>query len=234
MRSSWSLSEPEWCRWRRGRSPLAWAGSFSIAKSITFQICAGNPHLRSVSAPITRKLVEFKDGRLRPYFPTAVLFCASRGRVMPRRNAQKACARRCHLISKSEQFGANGLRRAPAALRRRGLVCRSHKGLPVGLIAAQDDSMAMGARKAIREKVPPGEQERWLRLPFLGCDGLPETGQRWVDTGELAATVISPSSVGLAVRLMAEALRVEKPAPECTFTVPSSYPSLENLSPRVA
>ncbi len=109
----------------------------------------------------------------------------------------------------------------------------SHE-LSIGLIAAQDDSMAMGARKAIREKVPPGEQERWLRLPFLGCDGLPQTGQRWVDKGELAATVISPSSAGLAVRLMAQALRTGTPIPEYTFTIPTSYPSLENLSPRVA
>jgi ribose transport system substrate-binding protein len=104
--------------------------------------------------------------------------------------------------------------------------------LPIGLIAAQDDSMAMGARRAIRERVPSAQRDRWLRLPFLGCDGLPQTGQRWVDKGELAATVISPSSAGLAVRLMAQAVRTRVSIPEYTFTTPNSYPSLEKLSPR--
>src|SRR5271154_1594905 len=57
----------------------------------------------------------------------------------------------------------------------------------VDLIAAQDDSMAIGARKAFEEL--PSEAERWLRLPYLGCDGLPKTGQAWVQSGLLAATV---------------------------------------------
>src|SRR5262249_7643692 len=50
----------------------------------------------------------------------------------------------------------------------------------VDLVAAQDDSMAIGARKAFEELTDETEKERWLRLPFLGCDGLPKTGQAWV------------------------------------------------------
>ena len=33
------------------------------------------------------------------------------------------------------------------------------------------------------------ERERWLNLPFTGCDGLPKTGQSWLRSGLLAATI---------------------------------------------
>ena len=50
----------------------------------------------------------------------------------------------------------------------------------IDVIAAQDDSMAMGARKAFQELTNEEERERWMKLPFIGCDGLPNTGQAWV------------------------------------------------------
>ncbi|MGH9677700.1 MAG: sugar ABC transporter substrate-binding protein, partial [Candidatus Acidiferrum sp.] len=49
----------------------------------------------------------------------------------------------------------------------------------IDLIGAQDDSMAMGARKAFQELPNESERELWLKLPFTGCDGLPRTGQSW-------------------------------------------------------
>lgn len=45
----------------------------------------------------------------------------------------------------------------------------------IDLVGAQDDSMAAGARKAFAE-IAEGERERWLQIPFTGCDGLPKTG----------------------------------------------------------
>src|ERR1700682_942246 len=59
---------------------------------------------------------------------------------------------------------------------------------PIDLVAAQDDSMAMGARTAFEELTNELEKERWLDLPFTGCDGLPKTGQSWVRSGILTAT----------------------------------------------
>src|SRR5262245_11234339 len=50
----------------------------------------------------------------------------------------------------------------------------------VNLIAAQDDSMAMGAHKAFQEIPGDAERSRWLSLPFTGCDGQPATGQAWL------------------------------------------------------
>src|SRR5207245_10581574 len=57
----------------------------------------------------------------------------------------------------------------------------------IDVIAAQDDSMVVGARKAFQEQ--GSDRERGLGLPFTGCDGLPKTGQAWVRSGLLAATI---------------------------------------------
>ena len=53
----------------------------------------------------------------------------------------------------------------------------------IEVIAAQDDSMAMGARKAFQELPNGAARDRWLSLRYIGCDGLPATGQAWVKAG---------------------------------------------------
>lgn len=100
----------------------------------------------------------------------------------------------------------------------------------VHAIVAQNDAMAMGARKAFGELSNPQEREKWLGLPFLGCDGLPKTGQAWVRSGSLAATVVVPPMAGKAVQIMAMALRTGTNAPERTVTDLESYPTLDKLS----
>jgi hypothetical protein len=47
---------------------------------------------------------------------------------------------------------------------------------PVDLVGAQDDSMAMGARRAMTEQPDEALGKRWLGVPFTGCDGLVNTG----------------------------------------------------------
>src|SRR5277367_2734992 len=101
----------------------------------------------------------------------------------------------------------------------------------IDLIAAQDDSMAVGARKAFQE-LPESDRERWLKLPFLGCDGLPKTGQAWVTSGLLAATVFVPPNAGQAVEMLVDAMQKKKPLPESALTVPISIPSLVDLKKR--
>ena len=66
------------------------------------------------------------------------------------------------------------------------------------LIAAQDDSMALGARKAFQEELNLQARERWLKLPYIGCDGLPDSGQTWVRRGLLTATIFVPPNAGTA------------------------------------
>ena len=101
----------------------------------------------------------------------------------------------------------------------------------VDLVAAQDDSMAIGARKAFEELPNEVDRERWLKLPFTGCDGLPKTGQAWVRSGLLAATVFVPPNTGQAIEMFVQAIQQKKRAPERVFTVPSSIPPLDALKP---
>jgi ribose transport system substrate-binding protein len=97
-------------------------------------------------------------------------------------------------------------------------------------IAAQNDAMAMGARKAFEEIRNPEERAKWLRLPFIGADGLPKTGQAWVRSGSLAATVVTPPMAGQAVQLMANALRTSASVPERTVTMLQSFPPIGKLT----
>lgn len=102
----------------------------------------------------------------------------------------------------------------------------------IDLIGAQDDSMAMGARKAFQELPDESQQERWLKLPFTGCDGLPKTGQAWVRSGLLAATVYVPPNAGQAMDMLVQAIQHGKLQPERALTVPVSIPTLAELKPR--
>jgi ribose transport system substrate-binding protein len=102
----------------------------------------------------------------------------------------------------------------------------------VDLVGAQDDSMAIGARKAFEELPNEGDRERWLKLPFTGCDGLPKTGQAWVRSGLLAATVFVPPNAGQAVEMFVQAIQQKKRTPERVLTVPTSIPPLSSLKPQ--
>jgi ribose transport system substrate-binding protein len=101
----------------------------------------------------------------------------------------------------------------------------------IDLVAAQDDSMAIGARKAFQELGSELEKERWLKIPYLGCDGLPKTGQAWVRSGVLTATIFIPPNTGQAIEMMADALQNGKVLPERAITVATSVPPVEALRP---
>ncbi|PYX61816.1 MAG: hypothetical protein DMG73_02075 [Acidobacteria bacterium] len=98
----------------------------------------------------------------------------------------------------------------------------------IDVIAAQDDSMVVGARKAFQEQ--GSDRERWLALPFTGCDGLPKTGQAWVRSGLLAATIFVPPNTGTALEMLVQALHGDIKPPERKLTLPASIPSLEELA----
>jgi len=102
----------------------------------------------------------------------------------------------------------------------------------IDLIAAQDDAMAIGARNAFQEITKDSERERWLSLPFIGCDGLPKTGQVWVKDGTLAATIFVPPNAGQALEMLASAFQQKKPTPERALIEPVSIPALSDLKPR--
>ncbi|MBZ5678483.1 MAG: substrate-binding domain-containing protein [Acidobacteriia bacterium] len=101
----------------------------------------------------------------------------------------------------------------------------------IDLVGAQDDSMAAGARKAFSE-VAIGDRDRWLRIPFTGCDGMPKTGQAWVRTGMLAATVYIRPNADLALEMLTDSIRGGAMLPESKIIPPESIPSLEELTSR--
>jgi ABC-type sugar transport system substrate-binding protein len=98
----------------------------------------------------------------------------------------------------------------------------------IDLVGAQDDSMAMGARKAFSE-IPEGERPRWMRIPITGCDGMPKTGQAWVRNGTLAATIFIRPNTDLAIEMLIEAFKGAT-LPDRKVTEPESVPSLAELA----
>jgi ribose transport system substrate-binding protein len=104
--------------------------------------------------------------------------------------------------------------------------------LPVLAVIAQNDSMAAGAKRAFQEESTGAERERWMSLPFTGCDGVPQTGMAWVDSGLLTATVVTPPNTGIAMEMMARALETSIQPPEHSLTEPKSYPLLTKIAPK--
>jgi ribose transport system substrate-binding protein len=93
-------------------------------------------------------------------------------------------------------------------------------------VCAQDDSMAIGARKAFEEC----NEKQWQTMPFLGCDGLPKTGQEWVRNKMLTATISIPPNSDVAIEMMCRSISTGVLPLERTFTVAKSFPALETLA----
>ena len=94
------------------------------------------------------------------------------------------------------------------------------------LVCAQNDSLAIGARRAILAGRP-----EWSDVMFLGCDGLPEGGQKLVRGGELTATIVTPPPAGAAVTLVSRALAGERVSSDVRLP-PQSFPSIDALAGR--
>jgi ribose transport system substrate-binding protein len=107
----------------------------------------------------------------------------------------------------------------------------SHQ-MNIDAVAAQDDSMAIGARKAFQELPEGPARDRWLKLPYLGCDGLPNSGQAWVRQGLLTATVYIPPNAGTAVEMLVNAMQTGTLPPQQTLTKAVSYPEMKLLTSR--
>jgi ABC-type sugar transport system substrate-binding protein len=108
------------------------------------------------------------------------------------------------------------------------------KSAGFSVVASQNDAMAVGARKAFSELKDSTERAEWLRMPFTGCDGIPETGQQYVHRGFLTATVITPPVVGMALEMLVRSKRSGVPVPERTLAAPKSFPTIEELRPQHA
>jgi putative xylitol transport system substrate-binding protein len=99
----------------------------------------------------------------------------------------------------------------------------------VRAVVAQNDDMAMGARKAFEEVSSTAERDKWVKTPFIGVDGLPSTGQVWVKSGKLTATVVVPPNSGVALKALADAVAGGVRPPQYTYTSPQSLPEIAKL-----
>lgn len=101
----------------------------------------------------------------------------------------------------------------------------------VDLIGSQNDAMAIGVRKVFQEIANEGERDRWLNLAYTGCDGLPKTGQSWVRSRQLTATIYLPPLAGQAIELLVGAYQHGKIPPARVLVPPASIPPVEALRP---
>jgi len=137
---------------------------------------------------------------------------------------QAAKPENVHLTMLRGQWTERSAQRSVSSWLRLTTSQRAH----VDLVVAQNDVMAIGTRKAF-EELSEADRDKWLNLQYTGCDGLPETGQQWVRTGLLAATIIVPPNTGQALDLLVRALRDGIRPPENVRTTPSPFPPLESL-----
>jgi ribose transport system substrate-binding protein len=101
----------------------------------------------------------------------------------------------------------------------------------VHVVAAQNDFMAMGARKAIAAITNDTNRAKWEPIKFLGVDGLAEHGYAWARSGLLAATIITPTIADLAIEMLAKAVKQGVQPPPRSFTEPCPFPPLGKLTP---
>jgi ABC-type sugar transport system substrate-binding protein len=106
---------------------------------------------------------------------------------------------------------------------------RSSDDLGFDLLACQNDDMAMGAREVLLGAARPG-RECSRQVPILGVDGLPHYGRTMVDRGDLAGTVINPTTSGPAVDLVARWIAGESVATDVVLS-PMGYPDAPILRP---
>jgi ribose transport system substrate-binding protein len=98
---------------------------------------------------------------------------------------------------------------------------KTSEGVTPDVIGCQNDSMAVGARRAIESSL---RRHELARVPLTGCDGLPEGGQRLVTLRQLAATVVIPSNTGPAIELLARTSKTGERAPARLVLSPRSFP----------
>jgi len=100
--------------------------------------------------------------------------------------------------------------------------------LQIRAVVCQNDAMAMGAREAFAS-LPEAARERWLNTPFMGCDGVTKTGQEWVRSGQLRATVVIPPMAGLALEMLVKAASTRSMPAERTLCARRSFPAIEEM-----
>jgi ribose transport system substrate-binding protein len=95
----------------------------------------------------------------------------------------------------------------------------------VQVIAAGNDELALGARRACEGLANPQHREALLTAKFLGVDAVPGYGQKLVKEGLLAASVLTPANSGVALAHLHRFWTQKTPVPLRSFTDARPWPS---------
>jgi ribose transport system substrate-binding protein len=94
----------------------------------------------------------------------------------------------------------------------------------VPVVAAGNDELAIGARRACEALPSAAHREALLRSKFLGVDACPTFGQRLVAEKQLHASVLTPANTGLALALVHRFWTQAAPLPLRSFTEARPWP----------
>lgn len=94
----------------------------------------------------------------------------------------------------------------------------------VQVVAAGNDELALGARRACEALSTPAHREALLAARFLGVDACPTFGQRLVAEKQLTASVLTPANTGLALEHLHRFWSRGTAVPLRSFTEASAWP----------
>jgi ABC-type sugar transport system substrate-binding protein len=103
------------------------------------------------------------------------------------------------------------------------------KAADIGLISSQNTDFVNGARRAFQGVADTAERGKWLALRCTGAGVLSQT-KPLVDSGVLAAAVVTSVTMDLALETLVKALQSGSQPTAHTFVSASSYPNLEDLA----
>jgi ABC-type sugar transport system substrate-binding protein len=107
---------------------------------------------------------------------------------------------------------------------RRWIASPLRQQAPLHAVVAQDDVMALAARRALDRAAQELGRTELKGIPVIGGDGLPGMGRRWVDEHALTATVSVTLPGKTAVELLWRHWKDSAPLPAVTRLAPTPYP----------
>jgi len=99
----------------------------------------------------------------------------------------------------------------------------------IDLVACHNDLMASGTKRSFSAAAAAMRRADLEKVPFIGCDGLPEFGQRLVRESALRATIVIPPSGGPAVEFIVKALKGIR-GPSEVILPPAPYSEARNAA----
>jgi len=101
----------------------------------------------------------------------------------------------------------------------------------VDLFLCQNDPMAAGVRAALDNQAQLLGSTEIAEIPIIGCDGLPDEGQKMVRAKKIDATVVMPPSSAQALEILSQFWQQGARTLNATLP-PRSFPPVDTLSPR--